>query len=190
MDFETVSFVGWFVKDLLSAAGVTPEMAMTWYPVTWWAHALVALVFIAAIPYAKPFHMLSSYANVVTRDEKAGKRLPGVPSDASPDEIGASSIDDFSWKQLLDQDACTKCGRCSSVCPAKASGRPLDPRDVILDLKQYRENLDAGGRRETHHRRWRALASSTARRWSPAWPAWPAWTPVRSKSNTSPRSRR
>jgi len=31
------------------------------------------------------------------------------------------------------------------VCPANASSRPLDPRDVILDLKAYRESLDAGG---------------------------------------------
>jgi len=143
--FEDVSFVGLFVAELLQSAGVTQATAATWYPVTWWSHALVALAFVAAIPYAKPFHMLSSFANVVARDEKAGKRLPGVPSDASPDEIGASSIDDFSWKQLLDQDACTKCGRCSSVCPANASGRPLDPRNVILDLKQYRENVERGG---------------------------------------------
>src|SRR6056297_2386688 len=142
--FEDVSFVGLFVAELLQSAGVTQATAATWYPVTWWSHALVALAFVAAIPYAKPFHMLSSFANVVARDEKAGKRLPGVPEDASPDEIGASSIDDFSWKQLLDHDACTKCGRCSSVCPANASGRPLDPRNVILDLKQYREQLDAG----------------------------------------------
>ncbi|WP_276246058.1 (Fe-S)-binding protein [Haladaptatus sp. YSMS36] len=143
-EFETVSFVGWFVADVLQFAGVTPEMALALYPMTWWSHALLALAFVAAVPYAKPFHMISSFANVVTRVELAGKRLPGVPADASPDEIGASSIDDFSWKQLLDQDACTKCGRCSSVCPAKASGRPLDPRDVILDLKTYREDLDAG----------------------------------------------
>lgn len=87
--------------------------------------------------------MLSSFANVVTRDEKAGKRLPNVPADL--DATNADSIDDFTWKELLDQDACTKCGRCSSVCPAKASDRPLDPRDVILDLKKYRESLEAGG---------------------------------------------
>ncbi|HET7325014.1 MAG TPA: (Fe-S)-binding protein, partial [Halococcus sp.] len=72
-------------------------------------------------------------------------RLPGVPADADPDEIGFTSVDDMSWRQLLDHDACTKCGRCSSVCPAKASDRPLDPRNVILDLKNYRESLDAGG---------------------------------------------
>jgi Fe-S oxidoreductase len=145
VSFETVSFVGWSVKEVLATAGMTPEMAATAYPVVWWSHSLVALWFVAWIPYAKPFHMLSSFANLVARDEKAGVRLPGVPSDASPEEIGPSDIDDFSWKQLLDHDACTKCGRCSSVCPAKASGRPLDPRNVILDLKRYREERDAGG---------------------------------------------
>jgi Fe-S oxidoreductase/nitrate reductase gamma subunit len=144
VSFETVSFVGWFVYDVLQVAGVTPETAAAVYPVAWWSHALLALAFIAAIPYAKPFHMISSFANVVTRDEKAGKRLPGVPDDASPEEIGHDSIEDFSWKELLDHDACTKCGRCSSVCPAKASDRPLDPRDVILDLRQYRKDRDVG----------------------------------------------
>jgi Fe-S oxidoreductase len=144
VSFETVSFVGWFLKDTFVVAGVTPEMAAGLYWGSWWVHAIVALAFVASIPYAKPFHMISSFANVVARDEKAGVRLPGVPEDASPDEIGHGTIEDFSWKQLLDHDACTKCGRCSSVCPANASGRPLDPRDVILDLKQYREDLDAG----------------------------------------------
>jgi Fe-S oxidoreductase/nitrate reductase gamma subunit len=143
VSFETVSFVGWFVKDVYRAAGMSPELAGALYPVTWWSHALLAFLFIAVIPYAKPFHMISSFANVVTRDEKAGKRLPGVPADL--DQTNAESIDDFTWRELLDQDACTKCGRCSAVCPAKASGRNLDPRDVILDLKSYRESVDAGG---------------------------------------------
>jgi Fe-S oxidoreductase/nitrate reductase gamma subunit len=148
VSFETVSFVGWFVKDLLVLAGVTPAAATAAYPVLWWSHALLALGFVAAVPYAKPFHMLSSFANLVARDDRAGVRLPRVPADAAPEEIGHGSISDFSWKELLDHDACTKCGRCSAVCPAKAAGRNLDPRDVILDLKAYREGLDAGDREE------------------------------------------
>ena len=140
---ESVSFVGTAVALAFGAVGTDASMAAAVYPIAWWSHTLLAFVFIAAIPYAKPFHMFSSFANVVTRDEKAGARLPGVPSDL--DATNAESIDDFSWKELLDQDACTKCGRCSSVCPAKASGRPLDPRDVILDLKEYRQSVDAGG---------------------------------------------
>ncbi|MBX0296008.1 (Fe-S)-binding protein [Haloarcula nitratireducens] len=145
VSFETISFVGWFVRDVLLLAGVTPQQAAAAYPAVWWSHSLVALWFIAWIPYAKPFHMFSSFANLVARDEKAGVRLPKVPEDAAPEDIGPSGIDDFSWKQLLDHDACTKCGRCSDVCPAKAAGRPLDPRNVILDLKEYREQRDAGG---------------------------------------------
>jgi len=141
--FEQVSFVSYFLATTFTTAGLTSEVATDIYPVFWWSHTLVALWFIAWIPYAKPFHMLSSFANVVTRDPKAGTRLPGVPADPAAD-TELADIDDFTWKQLLDHDACTKCGRCSSVCPAKASDRPLDPRDVILDLKAYREERDAG----------------------------------------------
>jgi Fe-S oxidoreductase/nitrate reductase gamma subunit len=143
-EYETVSFVGWFVADVLQASGVSSEMALFLYPFSWWSHAIIAFVFIASIPFAKPFHMISSFANVVTRDEKAGKRLPSIPADMDAD-TGAESIDDFTWKDHLDQDACTKCGRCTSACPANASGRNLSPRDVILDLKNYRESLENGG---------------------------------------------
>jgi Fe-S oxidoreductase len=144
--FEQVSFVSYFLASvfMLGDLGLTAEAATNIYPFFWWSHTILALWFIAWIPYAKPFHMLSSFANVVTRDTKAGVRLPGVPADPTAD-TELADIDDFTWKQLLDHDACTKCGRCSSVCPAKASGRPLDPRDVILDLKTYREERDAGG---------------------------------------------
>jgi Fe-S oxidoreductase len=145
--FEQVSFVGWFTADVFQFAGVDAAMAGNLYWFSWWSHALVALAFVAVLPYAKPFHMISSFANVVTRDEKAGKRLPGVPADLDA-ETGAKDIDSFSWKELLDQDACTKCGRCSSACPANAAGRNLDPRDVILDLKQYRQERDAGDTEE------------------------------------------
>jgi Fe-S oxidoreductase len=148
VSFEVVSVGGWLVKVGLATAGVTPGLATAIYPVVWWSHALLALAFVAWIPYAKPLHMLTAFANVVTRDEQAGVRLPGVPADAAPEDIGPSTIEDFSWKQLLDHDACTKCGRCSDACPAKAAGRPLDPRDVILDLKAYREDV-AAGQRET-----------------------------------------
>ncbi|MFB6284641.1 MAG: heterodisulfide reductase-related iron-sulfur binding cluster [Halobacteria archaeon] len=147
-DFADVSFVGFFVANVFRSAGVTEAGAQAAYPVLWWMHALIALGFVAWLPYAKPFHMISSFANVVTRDPDAKNTLQGVPADASPDEIGYAELEDFSWKHLLDQDACTKCGRCTSVCPANASGRDLSPRDVILDLKKYREEMEKNGEDE------------------------------------------
>ena len=50
------------------------------------------------------------------------------------ESIGASVISEFTWKQLLDTDACTMCGRCTSVCPANTTGKPLDPREIVLKL--------------------------------------------------------
>ena len=142
--YETVSFVGYFVAMVLDAAGMSQEMAASIFAGTWWIHGLVALAFIAWIPYAKPFHMLSSFANVIARDADAGSRLPGMPVDPEAD-TDIDEIEDFTWKQILDQDACTKCGRCSSVCPADEAGRPLNPRDVILDLKAHRQDRDERG---------------------------------------------
>src|SRR5678810_127803 len=46
--------------------------------------------------------------------------------------FGAATVEDFTWKQLLDTDACTMCGRCTSVCPAHATGKSLDPREIVL----------------------------------------------------------
>jgi len=85
---------------------------------------------------------------LLLRERRHARREGGSAPSERPSDLDATnaeSIDDFTWKEILDQDACTKCGRCSSVCPAKASDRPLDPRNVILDLKSYREDLDAGG---------------------------------------------
>jgi len=48
--------------------------------------------------------------------------------------FGAATVEDFTWKQLLDTDACTICGRCTSVCPAHATGKPLDPREIVLKV--------------------------------------------------------
>ena len=136
---ETVSFVGMAMANAFQWAGLTQAGAEAAYGVIWWHHSLLAFAFIAWIPYAKPFHMISSFANVVARDENAGARLPNVPADL--DHTNAESIEDFTWKELMDGDACTKCGRCTSACPADTVGRNLDPRDVILDLKAYRESI-------------------------------------------------
>ena len=43
-----------------------------------------------------------------------------------------SVIEDFTWKQLMDTDSCTMCGRCTAVCPAHATGKSLDPREIVL----------------------------------------------------------
>jgi Fe-S oxidoreductase len=74
---------------------------------------------------------LNMYLKDRERPKGAMKPLPNL-METELETFGASVIEDFTWKQLLDTDSCTMCGRCTSVCPAHATGKPLDPREIIL----------------------------------------------------------
>jgi len=81
-------------------------------------------------------HILLAPLNVFFRSLEPRGAL--VPIDfETAEEFGASKIEDFSWKNLLDLDACTKCGRCQDACPAYASGKALNPKQIIQDLKTH-----------------------------------------------------
>ena len=134
--FETWSPLGWLVGRGFIHLGMTTHQASTAHFATWWTHGVVALAFVASIPFTKAVHMLASPANVGIRDDLAGKRLPLLPENATPDQVGYGKIADLTWQHLVSLDACTKCGKCHVVCPANASGYPLSPRDVILDLRE------------------------------------------------------
>ena len=63
--------------------------------------------------------------------------------------FGARTLEDLSWKQLFDGLSCTECGRCNDNCPAAMSGKPLQPMNIIVDIKHHMEDqFKAGGRRD------------------------------------------
>lgn len=122
---------------------------------TWWFHAVTVFVFFAILPYTKFLHIVSSSANLFFRElekPKGAIKYPGdieklleaAAEDGAPEfKVGAHSISDLSWKQLLDLDACTSCGRCQSVCPAYNSGKILSPKWLILDTRDHMLKLHA-----------------------------------------------
>lgn len=132
--FEVWSPIGWLVAR--GIAGWTgPAEAEAARLVTWWVHSVLALGLVVAIPYSKAMHMLVDQASVFFHDPSSSRRLPPPPRERG--RAGYRALEDFTWKELLDLDACTKCGRCHEVCPARRSGAPLSPRDLILDLRQW-----------------------------------------------------
>ena len=137
--FEVWSPVGWTVAQGLRGLGLQGQAAAQVHLGLWWMHGIVALAFVAAIPFTKAVHMLVSPANLAVRDEQAGRRLPRVPGGALAREVGYGRLEDLSWQHLVSLDACTKCGRCHEVCPATAAGYPLSPRDLVLDLREGAE---------------------------------------------------
>lgn len=107
------------------------------YQFFWWFHAATAFAWIATLPWSKMLHLFTSAANVATSSlEPPGMALEPIDFEKT-ERLGVSAITDFTWKDLLDLDACTSCGRCQDACPAYAAGKPLSPKNLILDLRDY-----------------------------------------------------
>jgi len=122
------------VAVLLTGAG--PSTAHTISNAAWWVHNLVVLTFLNFLPLAKHFHVVTSIPNVFfTKLEPYGRLSK---QDLENAEIyGTSRFAHFTWKQVLDMYTCTECGRCSAECPATATNKPLAPRQMLLDLRNF-----------------------------------------------------
>jgi Fe-S oxidoreductase len=130
-DFEKWSVVGYPLSGLVDGI----DSLSGWHQAWWVAHVLSFVVFVVILPITMLRHMFTSPLNMYLRDRErpkgAMKAMPNL-METELESFGAATVEDFTWKQLLDTDACTMCGRCTSVCPAHATGKPLDPREIVL----------------------------------------------------------
>ena len=134
-DYEKWSFVGYFFAKLIPLQN--PEI---FHRLSWIIHVVLFLAFLISIPLSKLRHIFTSPANMFfapkERPKGAMKDIGNLLEMEDIDTVGVETIENFSWKQLMDLDACTVCGRCTSVCPANQTGKALDPREIILKLGQ------------------------------------------------------
>ena len=129
----------------LVAGGLTAEGAAGWTEVFYWLHVFAILGFLIYIPGSKHRHMFLAAPNVYMRDLGPKGALPAPPEERG--KAGVAAIGEFTIKHLFDTLSCTECGRCQSVCPAYASGLPLSPKSLIIDLRDAM--IDSGmGRAE------------------------------------------
>ncbi|HVR30015.1 MAG TPA: heterodisulfide reductase-related iron-sulfur binding cluster, partial [Thermoanaerobaculia bacterium] len=102
----------------------------------WWFHLVAAFAFLAWAPYTKMLHVVTAPLNVYTANlDGYGASLKRIDFETAQ-SFGVNALSDLTWKDLLDLDACTECGRCTAVCPAATVGKELSPRDIILDLRE------------------------------------------------------
>jgi Fe-S oxidoreductase/nitrate reductase gamma subunit len=128
------------VAGLLQTSPLAAHLA-TVASLCWWLHALLLLAFINYLPYSKHMHILTAIPGCFFRSLEKPNSQPREEF-AEGKVYGAGSIDRFRWKDLLDGFSCTECGRCQAACPAVATGKRLNPRELIHDLK---ENLLVNG---------------------------------------------
>ena len=133
--FEKWSFIGYPVSKLFT--GMSAHSLDLWHQISWGVHVVGFIAFLAILPITMLRHMFTSPLNMYLRDRQrpkgAMRAMPNL-SETSLETFGAAVVEDFTWKQLLDTDACTMCGRCTAVCPAHATGKSLDPREIVLKV--------------------------------------------------------
>ena len=135
LSYEKWSFIGYPLSQLVNGSSVS--RLQFWHQFMWITHVISFVVFLALLPITMLRHIFTSPLNMYLKDRErpkgAMKAMPNL-TETSLETFGASVVEDFTWKQLLDTDACTMCGRCTSVCPAHATGKSLDPREIVLKV--------------------------------------------------------
>jgi Fe-S oxidoreductase/nitrate reductase gamma subunit len=130
-DFEVWSFVGHPLSGLIAQSS-----AGDLHRVFWVIHVASFLGFLVILPVTKLRHMFTSPADLFLsahpRPKGAMREMPNLLEVEDIETIGASVVADLTWKQIFDTDSCTICGRCTAVCPANITGKPLDPREMVL----------------------------------------------------------
>ena len=131
--------IGHFVSDF----GVSDKTVI----VAYWAHMVAISAFLFLIPLSKHMHLVMAVPNVFFHDTgPVGKMRPldvgedgkAIPlDDLDIDSFGVSSYSQYTWRQLIDGWSCTSCARCQDACPAYASGKGLNPMQVIHDVRDY-----------------------------------------------------
>ncbi|HSS43762.1 MAG TPA: (Fe-S)-binding protein [Thermoanaerobaculia bacterium] len=115
-------------------AGVEPTALQELYEGGWWIHLGDILFFGNYLPYSKHFHILTSIPNVFFMNLDPMGKL-STPDLEKAEHYGVARVEQLTWKSMLDGYTCTECGRCRVVCPTALTGKPLDPKVFIGQLR-------------------------------------------------------
>jgi Fe-S oxidoreductase/nitrate reductase gamma subunit len=131
--YEKWSFVGYALASTVRSMPIPALSGI--HQGLWILHFASFALFLVLLPTTKLRHMVTSPLNLALHERERPKgAMRPVPNlmEVEVESVGVRTIEEFTWKQLFDTDACTICGRCTAVCPANNTGKPLDPREIVL----------------------------------------------------------
>lgn len=130
--------IGMWFGALFTAANLSNSSLHVWFTVNYFIHTIGIIMFLNYLPYGKHFHIITAIPNVFLRKlEPVGAIRSVSLEDNTATTFGVEKIGEFNWKQFLDLYSCTECGRCSDQCPATATGKKLNPKELTIALRNH-----------------------------------------------------
>lgn len=131
--------IGLIFAKMLVGFGEGALLAM--HKVLWWLHLLLVVAFIALIPLTRFKHIFTTAGNYFFAPLGPKARLSKIDlEDEDAETFGATTLQELTWKDIFDTDACTQCMRCQDICPAFKTGKPLSPMQLINQLGEVAVN--------------------------------------------------
>ena len=136
-DWAKWSFVSWVIAEGLNIVELSEGEMLNGHAAVWWTHIVLAFSWLGLIVFTRLDHMFFAPINAFLLRTDSPGRLAKIEDIEQQEVFGVGQIQDFTWKQLFELDACVRCGRCTEVCPANIAGQPLSPMHLIQDLKRH-----------------------------------------------------
>ncbi len=123
------------VSHIWSALGVDGKSADIAYKIMWWGHILTVFTFMLYVPTSKHAHLIFAPINYFFATDTPKGALSKLDLESETAIWGANQVQNFPFPNLLDGLSCIECGRCQVQCPANRTGKVLNPKAIIGDLK-------------------------------------------------------
>ncbi|RME29396.1 MAG: (Fe-S)-binding protein, partial [Deltaproteobacteria bacterium] len=136
----------------LALSGIGEQSLRSLHRAVWWVHFLLDMTMLALIPWTKLIHIFTGWLALAFHSKLPDgsiKRNPAIADmiegreDVEERFFGVGRLEHLSWKNLLDSDACIRCGRCEHNCPAAQTGKKLNPKRVMLEVRRHMEQVFA-----------------------------------------------
>lgn len=128
--------IGSFIGVIINSFGINDFTLSNIYKGLWFFHMANTMFFIASIPYTKFFHIIMAPLAAFITPPRRGAVLKRMNfEDETKETFGLGKVSEMSMKHRFDTLACVECGRCTEVCPANKSGKPLNPKTIITKAR-------------------------------------------------------
>jgi len=127
-----IGMIGLLMISTLLSANCKSEGVRNFF---WWVHLASVYSFMIYVPTSKHSHLIFAPMNYFMVKDAPRGQINWMDLEDENGVWGAGNATELKWTSLLDGMSCIECGRCTIECPANRTGKPLNPKRIMTEVK-------------------------------------------------------